>query len=249
MSIKEFRTVTEFISLAFVAGFLLGGAVLRADDADATSVTVEEKTAVVESTSTEPLNTAPQPEIVVPPGRPEWVDRFPVRNNKSADETTVCSDPFKSRAECLPRLDAKIQEAVDDYIVETTGSKLAPKFLNYELVTIKDRLIPRENYYEETSVSPSVGPMHQIHARMQFDGAFRKEIENRWLELRAKYRVGQIGLGFAAVLGVLATIAGYFRADNASRGYYTGRLQWLAAGAILALIVLGAFFARLIPWV
>jgi len=251
MSIKELRHVTEMICLAFVAGFVLGGAVLKAADKAVVAAEADETVAVAASPAenTAPLNTAPQAEVVVPPGRPEWVERIPVRKFQGTDETTVCSDPFSTREACLPALDEKIAVAVMDYITEVTGSKLAPNLLAYDLPSIKEHLVPRQNYYEETIVSPSVGPMHQIHARVQFDENFRREISDRWLQIRSAARLGQVGLAFIAILSVLATVAGFFRVDNASRGYYTGRLQWVAAGAILGLIVLGAFVARLIPWI
>jgi hypothetical protein len=41
---------------------------------------------------------------------------------------------------------------------------------------------------------------------------------------------------------------GYFRVDNATRGYYTGRLQFLSAAAILAIVGAGVVLARWIHW-
>ena len=43
-------------------------------------------------------------------------------------------------------------------------------------------------------------------------------------------------------------VFGYFRVDNATRGYYTGRLQFLSAAAILAIVGAGVFCARWIYW-
>ncbi len=195
------------------------------------------------------LSTELQSEIVIPPGRPDWVERLPIRN-QPIDETVVCSEPFASREACRTALAENIRAAIDDYIAEQTGSTYAATVLTFDHAEkLQARLVRPENYYEEEIISPSVGPMHQIHARVQFDEAFRKEIADRWLQVRAAARLGQVGLGFVTVLGLLATIAGFFRADNATRGYYTGRLQMIAAGAILGLIVLGAFVARLIPWI
>ena len=54
---------------------------------------------------------------------------------------------------------------------------------------------------------------------------------------------------FIEVLLLVAGVFSYFSLDTATRGFYTGRLQFLAAIAILALIGAGLYFARLITWV
>jgi hypothetical protein len=46
----------------------------------------------------------------------------------------------------------------------------------------------------------------------------------------------------------LGSVFGYFRLDNATRGYYTGRLQFMAAAAILAIVGAGALLGRWITW-
>ena len=61
----------------------------------------------------------------------------------------------------------------------------------------------------------------------------------KWLELAL--------LTFAVLL-LLATVFGYFRADHATRGYYTRRLQTMAAAGVVAIIVAGTVFAQWITW-
>jgi hypothetical protein len=58
----------------------------------------------------------------------------------------------------------------------------------------------------------------------------------------------QLGLFAGAGLLLIGSIFSYFRLDNATRGYYTGRLQFLTAAAILAVIGGGVFAARWIHW-
>jgi uncharacterized integral membrane protein len=62
------------------------------------------------------------------------------------------------------------------------------------------------------------------------------------------YRLRGLALGFGAVLCLLSVVFGYFRLDTATRGYYTGRLQFLAATAILIVIVAGALLATRVMW-
>ena len=56
------------------------------------------------------------------------------------------------------------------------------------------------------------------------------------------------GLFSGGVLLLVGSIFSYFRLDNATRGYYTGRLQFLMAAAILAIVGAGALVSRWIVW-
>ena len=61
-------------------------------------------------------------------------------------------------------------------------------------------------------------------------------------------RLLQTGLGAGMALLVLSTLFGYFKLDTATRGYYTLRLQFATAGAILAIVAVSLIVANWIPW-
>jgi uncharacterized integral membrane protein len=93
--------------------------------------------------------------------------------------------------------------------------------------------------------------MYQTHALLEFGPAFRKELDGRRGDLERyvretamAYRLRGLALGFGAVLCLLTVVFGFFRLDTATRGYYTGRLQFLAGAAILSVIVAGVVLAR-----
>ena len=90
--------------------------------------------------------------------------------------------------------------------------------------------------------------MHQVHALLEFGPDFRQRITSQWHDLTAYYRLLQMGLVAGGALLFLGTIFSYFRLDNATRGYYTGRLQFMTAAAILAIVGSGAVLARWIYW-
>ena len=90
--------------------------------------------------------------------------------------------------------------------------------------------------------------MNQVHAQLVFDDKFRDEIEHRWSEVTSKSRLAQTGLGAGVVLLLLSTLFSYFKVDTATKGYYTGRLQFATAGAILALVAASVLLAKCIPW-
>jgi hypothetical protein len=90
--------------------------------------------------------------------------------------------------------------------------------------------------------------MHQVHALLEFGPDFRQEIERRWAGVTATSRLTQVGLFAGAALLLVGSVFSYFRLDNATRGYYTGRLQFMAAAAILTIVGAGALLARWITW-
>ncbi len=189
---------------------------------------------------------SPPDGVIIPPGRPAWVEAPPVREG-TVHSTAVCSDPHATQAQAMQALDEKVQAATADYISEYLQSELAPRLVRYSLKDIKRMLMSPDRIYHE-KISVSIGPMHQVHAQLEFSPDFRDQLDRRWGELRATYRLAETGLVSTGVLLLLATVFGYFRLDNATRGYYTGRLQFMAATMILAIIAGGVMFSRWIHW-
>jgi hypothetical protein len=119
--------------------------------------------------------------------------------------------------------------------------------LRYDARAIKDRFVKEENRYHDVA-RYSVGWMHEHFALVEFGPDFRRELDRQWTKVRATSRLAQTGLISGAALALLASVFGYFRLDNATRGYYTGRLQFMAAAAILAVVGAGAVIAQWIHW-
>lgn len=184
--------------------------------------------------------------VIIPEGRPTWVEAPPVREG-AVHSTSVCSDPYSTPSQAMHALDEKLKAATSEYIGEYLHSDLAPTLIRYNVSEIKQKLLSPQNIYQE-KITVSIGPMHQVHAKLEFPADFREQLDRRWAELRATYRLAETGLVSGGVLLLLATVFGYFRLDNATRGYYTGRLQFMAAAAILAIVATGAMFSRWIHW-
>jgi hypothetical protein len=189
---------------------------------------------------------SPPEGVIIPPGRPVWVEAPPVREG-TVHSTVVCSDPYATQAQANHALEEKVRAATAEYIGEYLQSELAPQLIRYNLNDIKQKLMSPDRIYHE-KISVSIGPMHQVHAKLEFSPDFRDQLDRRWGELRATYRLAETGLISGGVLLLLATVFGYFRIDNATRGYYTGRLQFMAATMILAIVAGGAMFSRWIHW-
>jgi hypothetical protein len=183
---------------------------------------------------------------VIPAGRPQWVKEAKSNLSGSIHTIYVKSDPYVFARDAQRGLDEALKRATDEYISDQLGSPLAAKFIPYSVESIRDRFVKQT--YHETMNFESVGPMEQFHAQLAFDDSFRNELRQHWAGRIAESRLYQAGLGAGAALLLLASVFGYFRLDNATRGYYTGRLQFMTAAAILAIVALGAAAAFQFPW-
>jgi hypothetical protein len=121
---------------------------------------------------------------------------------------------------------------------------------NYEdfsATSLKNRLVRPNDTYAET-IKVSFGPMEQVHARVHFDGDFLKDAQAKWKDLKAKWRLGQVGLVAAVLLSLLGTASGFFKANTATRGQRTSTLQFAAAATILGIVVAGVTAAKYLYW-
>jgi hypothetical protein len=186
--------------------------------------------------------------IVIPAGRPEWVSaRKSDFSDPEVHRIYVTSGPYKLPQDAQRGLDDALKQATDQYVADQLRSPLAAKFISHDPQTIRDRFV-KQTYRETVNFADPIGPMQQLHAQLEFDSAFRKQIHQHWVGRIAESRLYQIGLGAGAVLLLLTSVFGYFRLDNATRGYYSGRLQFLTAAAILAIVALASAAAFQFTW-
>jgi hypothetical protein len=236
--------------LALGSGFApgLGNLAFASDGSSSAQGSGEvEKTLPAEASESEKIVEAtedpqPQPRVIIPPGRPEWVEQAPVRSGERHTQS-VCSEPYRDLPAARAALDEKLQAAVQDYVSEQLGSPLAGTLIHYDLPTIKNRFL-KSRYEEAIEVASLNAPMQQLHGQLEFGPSFRSEIAARWQKVLAAGRLGKLAVVVLGVLLLLGTVFSYFRLDNATRGYHTGRLQLLSAAAILALVAAGVLFAR-----
>ena len=244
-----FALTTGLAGSAFTAAALAqeadSGASSGTESASVTS-TNSGATTDTQSTSLHSLPLTIADDVIIPPGRPAWVESKRVREG-AVHTSAVKSEPFKKDSDARAALDEGLERETAAYIAETLGSQLAPQFIRYDAGSIRAELV-RENVYHETIESPTVGAMEQYHALITFPQGFQDRIRDQWNEVKAKWRLAQLGLVAGGAIMLLGTVFGYFRVDNATRGYYTGRLQFLSAAAILAIVGAGVVLARWIHW-
>ena len=191
--------------------------------------------------------------------RPDWVGKKPFREG-DIDKLPVASG-YEVRQQSADRalLDA-LKQHFDRYINEHVGSKYAATLVGYSIHETRDggdrifQLVIDDRFFQigknpfEELVEFEFGVMHQSHLLVSIDGDVRSEIDRRWREIRATSRLLQTALGAGVVLMLLGTVFGYFKLDTATRGYYTGRLQFGTAATILALVAVCVLLAKWIHW-
>jgi hypothetical protein len=186
------------------------------------------------------------PRVVIPyESRPAWVDSLPDLSG-DVHRIAISAGPFDRKSDCLQELDNEKVAAINRYINDYLGNPRASLFVHYDLDTINRRLLAPGNVHEET-IEVSLGPMHQVHALLEIDPQFRSELDSAWRDVLAGTRLGQTGLAAFGVLALLGVMFTYFKLDTATRGYYSTKLQMLAALAILALIGAGVLMSGWIP--
>ena len=140
----------------------------------------------------------------------------------------------------------ELKQAADEY-VDWYIAPGASRWVGWNQHFIKRYLVEnRQPLLEEREFS--VGPMYLAHSRLNITPEARKQLDLQWEQFVARSRLLQTGLGAVAVFGLLFVALGYFKLDTATRGFYTGRLQFITVAAILSLVVAGVLFARWIPW-
>ncbi len=228
--------------------FHLAGSSSRAYAEDKNSATASaEAPASAETPNSDPVIESTATTVEIPPGRPQWVGTEPNFRGKT-HTIAVASGPYVTDAQSKRALDQALVKATNEYIAEQLSSDLAPKLLRFDARTIHKRFVKDNKYHDTARYSDPVGYMHEHFALLEFDTKFRNELDSRWTKVRATSRLAQTGLVSGAAILLLASVFGYFRLDNATRGYYTGRLQFMAAAAILAVVGASAAVAQWINW-
>jgi len=178
---------------------------------------------------------------------PDWVKLERVRGSE-VDRSVVSTDPFSTVQGCSDALDEALVKETNDYIDWRLHqpSGRASQLLDFDLDYINRHLV-KERYHQELDVN-LVGRMQRKYALLEFDQGFRDAVTRQWDDIRASSRLLLAGLFGGSILGLLGLLFSFFKLDNATRGFYTGRLQFATMAAILGLIAAGVLVARWIPW-
>ncbi|HTN73900.1 MAG TPA: hypothetical protein VL096_01585 [Pirellulaceae bacterium] len=186
---------------------------------------------------------APRTAVIYPADRPAWVEADFSQETGERQQVAIASGLFIRPQEALRALDEELEKATRDYVSSYLGNSHAGTLVPIDARYIRQHLITPDHLYSEV-VQVSVGPMHQAHALVAFDNDFRRELDARWKNIVVSGRVLKLGVIAGGILIALATVFGYFRADTATRGYHTTRLQLASATVLLAVVAGGMVLFR-----
>jgi hypothetical protein len=174
--------------------------------------------------------------------RPAWVDApSHFVSSNSAYAVSIKSGPWASVPECQRELDREMKRAADQYINELLGDDHAAELVAISLDYLKQNVKKAE--YDEVLHSESVGPMHQIHAQLEFDPAAQNDFRHVRHDALVTDRLWFAGTGAALVLALLGTFYGYLKLDLRSQGANKSRLQ-LAATLVALILAAGTLLVR-----
>lgn len=191
--------------------------------------------------------------------RPDWVESKPQLDGE-VHQLAVASGYEVRESSADEALLRELKTSMGRYINDEMGSEYAATLIDHEVVQSGDgdqrkyRMRVGDEFFTigqqpfEELIEFDFAIMNQSHLLVKIEPDLRESLDDRWREVRATYRLLQTGLGAGLVLLLLGTVFSYFKLDTATRGYYTGRLQFGAAAAILTLIVVCVLLAKWIPW-
>ena len=183
--------------------------------------------------------------LKMPTRLPEWT-----RTDKHFDEQydyyVLKTVPHLTPEEASGELDRKMLACVGERLVEQIGPQARYAEL-FKLEEIRDRFLVKGHLIQfpcVMEIDDDARTMHRSVAELRFGKPFAKEVQVRWVSYlgerrgamqRKRLLVTVVLAG--SVLAFLATIAGYFRLDESTRGFYTRRLQTFSFFAVLIVAV------------
>ena len=196
-----------------------------------------------------PLDTSPN--IIIPPGRPNWVDS--AKMDIDIPWKAIMSDPCRTTNEAEASLKTEVYKFaahyLDEHVLQEAG---ASDRLGYseDSQVMRDLLFSPETY-SETVFFKDIGDRKMIHAKVHITPVFSSTVRHDWHNYVATLREAQVTrrilfttVGSFGVLLFIGVVFSYLKFDTATRGYYTGRLQFGAVVAILAVVAAGVLIAK-----
>lgn len=229
---------------------------LQADETEAVSQSEEltsEEIAEIETRIQQQLSEPSSSEISLEKGsqlaellttdQPAWLT-IPSEQFLISHKRAVASDLFFSEQACDKSLGSEMSAAVRDYINAYLGDENAAMLVHVDDEYIRKNLVS-DQFDEVWDVKQFGKQMHRQHALLDFSESFRELLDSKWSDVVQTSKLLTTGLGAGGLLGLLGIAFAYLRLDSATKGYYSGRLQFLAGAAILALAAAGTLFAKL----
>lgn len=175
--------------------------------------------------------------------QPDWL-KISSEESLVNHKRVVASELHFTAQETEKDLLKATREAVNQYINGYLGDDKACYLVRIDDNYIRNNLMS-EQFDEIWKVKQFDKQMYRRHALLDFNDGFRTSLDQQWRDVLQTSKLLTTGLGAFGLLGLLGISFVYLRLDTATKGYYSGRLQFLSAVAILALSAAGVLFANI----
>ena len=168
--------------------------------------------------------------VVIHPNPPH---RFTVRQvhpeprpvDPSAGLTAVAGDPMTSRERARQNARAHLDRAVTRWLAESLPARWKPPAALVDALVVEGRT-------EYVVVPKDYATLYQAVLHCDLSPGRLESFVRAYQDELAQRRLNALGIILAFVLTCLAALAGYIRADEATKGYYTNRLRAIAAATV-----------------
>ena len=174
---------------------------------------------------------------------PDWVDQGSHVNEDGTFKVLNTEDFFLQSDASLVLRD-RIQQAIEAFIDETSGTG-ASRFVTFEDGYIQRNLVEEETVIAKETVDPATkrkSKRYAGYAKLRFDSRFadfvRQQYEQNFKTRRLQWAClsGLLGLTW------LGAVHAYLRIDQATRHFYTRRLQTITIIACLIPMLVAVYF-------
>jgi hypothetical protein len=192
----------------------------------------------------------PQKAAAPAPATPSWVVEGWGRNSdeaidsaleKAKEELAVHLRNRDPHVKWTPSIDYIREHLLADLRLEEVGTKLPAEANPQDEMRVALRPIRHNGHEmveEEKDFGGEVGKMRRVHLKIALSPSDYDAIKQKQREVLSHQRQLILARGLAVAVVLLVTVVGYFRLEEATKGYYTAWLR-LAAAGLIATVVAG----------
>lgn len=186
-------------------------------------------------------------------GPPDWLQKRTIQDENGIYLYVQTNDPCSNPLEAEQALDQDcvdiIREVIDGWYQAGVGEKvdIDDSYIKQHLV-FDDRMLVKQYKDEHTEeLCRTFGKDYEYfrgYAQLQLTNDFREHVSERWKTEQTRTRLVQSGIIGASVLGLLLILFGYFHLEQATRGFYSVRLQMVGLIVILTLVAIAVWLSQ-----
>ena len=190
-----------------------------------------------------------------PESMPQWIERGSFVLGNGDEYMLVESDRHFDAVAAREQLDqlmqSMVRKKIDSWIQPGAGNLIGidSAYIRRHMLVPGHETHRTVKFEFGGSVEAKYGDMVVAYSQIKLDEAFRNHVVEEWKDHETRSRLLQTGLVGGGAFTLLLLAFGYFRADHATRGFYTGRLQILALAMMLFLIAGGVLLANKFIWI